>query len=148
MAIEVLNRQRRFAIDRKRLCEVADGALTYVGKAGAPVTLTVSNDRFLRTLNKVYRGKDRPTDVLSFVYDEDDGPIGDIAISVDRARAQASERGHSLQHELELLTLHGTLHVCGFDHETDNGEMEAIERKLRRRLIRGDSSNPGRGGTL
>ena len=136
MAIEILNRQRRFAVDTDRLRRVADGALADVGRAGAPIAFTISNDRFLQKLNKAYRGKDRPTDVLSFLYDEDDGPIGDVAISIDRALAQATERGHSLQRELELLTLHGTLHVCGFDHETDNGEMEALERRLRRRLVR------------
>ena len=141
MAIEVLIRQRRYTVDVRRLCDVADATLDAVGRAGAPVTVTVSNDAFLRRLNGAYRGKDRPTDVLSFVYDEDDGPIGDIAISIDRAAQQAADRGHSLQDELELLTLHGTLHVCGYDHETDNGEMDAIERRLRRRLLRGASSN-------
>jgi probable rRNA maturation factor len=73
--------------------------------------------------------------VLSFPYDEDGGPIGDVVISIDRAAAQAAERGHGLQRELELLTLHGTLHVCGYDHETDDGEMDRLERRLRRRLV-------------
>ena len=135
MAVEVFNRQRRFAIDAARLAAIAEGALAAVGHAGAEVIVTVSNDRRLHALNRTYRGKDRPTDVLSFPYDEDGGPLGDVVISVDRASAQAAERGHDLQRELELLTLHGTLHVCGYDHETDHGEMDRIERRLRRRLL-------------
>ena len=135
MAVEVLNRQRRFEVDEARLTAVADGVLRAVGREGAEVSVTVSNDRRLHALNREFRGKDRPTDVLSFPYDEPDGPLGDVVISVDRASAQAAERGHGLQRELELLTLHGTLHVCGYDHETDDGEMDRLERRLRRRLV-------------
>ena len=135
MAVEIFNRQRRFAVDADRLAEVARRALEAVERGGAELTVTVSNDRRLHELNRTYRGKDRPTDVLSFPYDEEEGPIGDVVISVDRAGAQAAERGHSLQRELELLTLHGTLHVCGFDHETDDGEMDRLERRLRRKLL-------------
>jgi probable rRNA maturation factor len=135
MAVEVFNRQRRHAVDAARLREVAEGALDAVGRAGAEVAVTVWNDRRLHELNRTYRGKDRPTDVLSFPYDDDGGPIGDVVISIDRAAAQAAERGHGLQRELELLTLHGTLHVCGYDHETDSGEMDRLERRLRRRLV-------------
>ncbi len=135
MAVEVLNRQRRFRVDRARLVAVADGALRAVGREGAEVSVTLSNDRRLHALNRDYRGKDKPTDVLSFPYDEEGGPLGDVIISVDRAQAQAAERGHDLQRELELLTLHGTLHVCGYDHETDDGEMDRLERRLRRRLV-------------
>jgi probable rRNA maturation factor len=135
VAVEILNRQRRFDLDADRLAEVARGALATVGRTDADLTVTVSNDRRLHGLNRTFRGKDRPTDVLSFPYDEAEGPIGDVVISVDRAAAQAGERGHSLQRELELLTLHGTLHVCGFDHETDDGEMDRLERRLRRKLV-------------
>ena len=135
MAVEILNRQRRYDLNADRLAEVARGALAAVGCADAELTVTVSNDRRLHGLNRSFRGKDRPTDVLSFPYDEEGGPIGDVVISVDRAAAQAGERGHSLQRELELLTLHGTLHVCGFDHETDEGDMDRLERRLRRKLV-------------
>lgn len=133
--VDVLNRQRRHAIDAGRLASVAASALEAVGRGDAEVTVTISSDRRLRVLNRDYRGKDRPTDVLSFPYDDDEGPLGDVVISIDRAAAQAAERGHSLQRELELLTLHGTLHVCGYDHETDSGEMDRLERRLRRRLL-------------
>lgn len=135
MAVDVLNRQRRFALDAKRLAAVAAAALDDVGRGDAELSVTIANDRRLHDLNRTYRGKDRTTDVLSFPYDDDAGPIGDVVISIDRAAAQAAERGHGLQRELELLTLHGTLHVCGYDHETDHGEMERLERRLRRRLV-------------
>jgi probable rRNA maturation factor len=137
MSVEVIDRQRRHALDRARLAQVATSALAAVGRGGAEVTVIVSNDRRLRALNRTFRGKDRPTDVLSFPYDEPGGPLGDVIISIDRATAQAAERSHSLQRELELLTLHGTLHVCGYDHETDDGEMDRLERRLRKRFVAG-----------
>lgn len=136
MAVEVLNRQRRFRLDTARLVDVSAGTLEAVGRGDADVTITLTNDRKLHELNRTYRGKDKPTDVLSFPYDTDGGPLGDVVVSVDRALAQAEERGHSLQREAELLVLHGTLHVCGYDHETDDGEMERLERRLRRKLMR------------
>ena len=91
MAVEVFNRQRRFAVDADRLEAVASGALGAVGRKDADVTVTISNDRRLHHLNRTYRGKDRPTDVLSFPYDDDDGPLGDVVISVDRAAAAVGQ---------------------------------------------------------
>ena len=129
MSAEIINRQRRFAVDAARLAEIADATLAAAGRGGAEIAITISNDRRLRALNRSYRGKDRPTDVLSFPY-EGDSPIGDVVISIDRAGVQAAARGHVLQRELELLTLHGTLHVCGYDHETDSGEMLALQDRV------------------
>jgi probable rRNA maturation factor len=136
VTVEVINRQRRLPADADILREIGEAALAAAGRPGADLTVTLSNDRRLRALNRTYRGKDKPTDVLSFPYDEEGGPVGDVIISVERAGAQAAERGHSLQRELEILTLHGTLHVCGYDHETDDGSMDRLERKLRRTLLR------------
>ena len=135
MPVEVLNRQRRFKLDADALAHVAEATLAAAGHDGALLTVTLSNDRKLRALNRTYRGKDKPTDVLSCPYDDEGGPIGDVVISVERADNQAVERGHSLQRELEVLTLHGTLHVCGYDHETDDGTMDKLEGKLRRRIL-------------
>ena len=135
MPAEVLNRQRRFPVDSQRLIGIADATVAAAGHSGREVSVTITNDRRLHELNRRYRGKNKPTDVLSFPYDEPEGPIGDVVISVDRAAAQALEKGHGLQRELEILVLHGSLHVCGFDHETDNGEMDRIEQRLRRRLL-------------
>lgn len=93
-----------------------------------------AGDREVRRLNRTYRGKDRPTDVLSFPGE--DGHLGDILISVPVARRQAEAVGHSVEREIRVLLLHGLLHCLGYDHETDEGEMERLERRLRRTWIR------------
>ena len=92
-----------------------------------PVTCLVTTDAELRRLNREFRGKNYPTDVLSF-------PPGEMAISLDRAAAQAKELGHSLDDELRILMLHGLLHLCGMDHEADSGEMRRAEIRWRKRL--------------
>lgn len=93
-----------------------------------------AGDREVRRLNRTYRSKDRPTDVLSFPGE--DGHLGDILISVPVARRQAAAAGHAVERELQVLLLHGLLHCLGHDHETDGGEMERLERRLRRTWIR------------
>ncbi|HJX27826.1 MAG TPA: rRNA maturation RNase YbeY, partial [Thermoanaerobaculia bacterium] len=95
-------------------------------------------DREMRRVNRQFRGKDKATDVLSFPGEE--GHLGDILISVPTARRQALEAGHPAERELMVLLLHGVLHCLGYDHETDQGEMERLERRLRRRWIREDMS--------
>lgn len=90
-------------------------------------------DREMRRVNRQFRGLDKATDVLSFPGDE--GHLGDILISVPTARRQAGEAGHGVDRKLKTLLLHGILHCLGYDHETDQGEMERLERKLRRTWI-------------
>ncbi len=90
-------------------------------------------DRAMRLANRRFRGKDKATDVLSFPGDE--GYLGDILISVPTARRQAEAAGHGVDRELKVLLLHGILHCLGYDHETDQGEMERLERRLRKRWI-------------
>jgi len=94
-------------------------------------------DRAMRAFNRDFRGADKTTDVLSFPGD--DGPdgrhLGDVVISVPRAAAQARERGHSPRRELRLLVRHGLLHCLGYDHGHDDGEMERLERRMRRRWL-------------
>jgi probable rRNA maturation factor len=92
-----------------------------------------TNDAELRSLNLQFRHKDEPTDVLSFPSGSPH-TIGDIAISITRARAQAREWGHGLEDELRILMLHGVLHLKGMDHETDSGEMLRAEMRWRRKL--------------
>jgi len=92
----------------------------------------VSDDRELRALNRQFRGKNHPTDVLSFPSASSNDSLGEIAISLDRARAQAAEHGHSIDDELRILMLHGALHLAGLDHESDNGEMARAERRWRK----------------
>lgn len=90
-------------------------------------------DREMRRVNRQFRGMDKTTDVLSFPGDE--GHLGDILISVPTARRQAETAGHGVDREVKTLLLHGVLHCLGYDHETDQGEMERLERKLRRTWI-------------
>lgn len=93
----------------------------------------ITGDAELARLNKEFRHKDGPTDVLSFP--QAPGPdkyAGDLAISLARARAQAREFGHSLAEELCVLMLHGALHLKGMDHEEDSGEMARTERRWRK----------------
>ncbi|MGI8989338.1 MAG: rRNA maturation RNase YbeY [Bryobacteraceae bacterium] len=98
----------------------------------------IAGDVELRHLNRRFRGKDYPTDVLSFpggwTECDADGYLGDIAISWRRAAAQANEFGHALNHEIEILMLHGVLHLLGMDHENDRGEMARAEADWRDRL--------------
>jgi probable rRNA maturation factor len=93
-----------------------------------------SGDREMRRANRTWRGKDTTTDVLSFPGEEEH--LGDILISVPTARRQAEAAGHPVDRELKVLLLHGVLHCLGYDHETDQGEMERLERRLRRQWLR------------
>ena len=94
----------------------------------------ITGDDELRQLNRRFRGKDYATDVLSFPSTADAGNLGELAISFDRARAQASDLGHTIDEELRILMLHGVLHLTGLDHERDNGRMARAESRWRRRL--------------
>lgn len=96
-------------------------------------------DREMRRTNLRFRNKDKTTDVLSFPGDE--GHLGDILISVPTARLQGESAGHPVEREVRVLLLHGILHCLGHDHETDQGEMERLERRLRRRWIRDDAES-------
>jgi probable rRNA maturation factor len=101
---------------------------------GRTITCLIANDAEVRRLNQQFRGKNQATDVLSFPPAIPDGVAGDIAISIDRARTQAAERGHSLAEELRILMLHGALHLSGLDHESDSGEMARAESRWRKKL--------------
>ena len=91
------------------------------------MTCLIASDVELEKLNQKFRGKSYPTDVLSF-------PPEDLAISFDRAAAQAAELGHSVEDELRILMLHGLLHLAGMDHERDGGDMKRTEVRWRKRL--------------
>lgn len=118
-------------------------------RARGTVAIALVGDRRMRGLNRSFRGVDRPTDVLSFPDADRRAPrqarhtqgrkslqeihLGDIAIAVGVARRQAAERRHTLTTELRILALHGLLHLLGYDHERDRGEMRRLEERLRRR---------------
>ena len=100
-------------------------------RARGAMTVAIVPDSRVRALNLRFRRKDRPTDVLSFPADEP-GQLGDVVIASGVARRQAALAGHSMATELRVLALHGLLHLLGYDHETDDGQMRRIERRLRR----------------
>ncbi|MBQ1876305.1 MAG: rRNA maturation RNase YbeY [Selenomonas sp.] len=116
------------------------------GVENGEVSVTLTNNEYIHQLNKQYRGIDRPTDVLSFALNEseepeiEDGPdvnvLGDLIISVERAQEQAADYGHSVRREVAFLTVHGMLHLLGYDHmeEADRLEMEAEQRFVMEKL--------------
>ncbi len=120
------------------LTRVSEQVLAAFGLDEAELSVVLCDDAFIHPLNRDYRQKDKPTDVLSFSQregeeaDEDDPVLGDVVISVETARRQAEERGHPLEHELRVLLVHGICHLLGYDHEEDEEaeEMEALERDL------------------
>jgi probable rRNA maturation factor len=123
---------------RRRTVELFARRLQEEVAKGQPFDCLITGDADLRRLNREFRGLDYPTDVLSFPA----GPparlpaarLGDLAISLGRARAQAREFGHDIEHEVGILMLHGVLHLLGFDHETDGGQMARAEKRWRTRL--------------
>ena len=117
---------RRRAL-RDFLNELAESA----GKKRS-VTCLITDDRQMRELNRKFRRKDSATDVLSFP--PVNGEPGELAISLDRAAAQAAEFGHSVDEELRILMLHGVLHLVGMDHEKDSGEMARAEARWRKKF--------------
>jgi len=149
VAIEVVNRQRLARIDARRVARLVDTTLGAVGKADANLTVAFVRDRVIRDLNRKFRSNDRVTDVLSFPADEERGQasdvsftggvvsefLGDIVVSADTALKQAADAGHSFEREVNELVIHGVLHLCGYDHETDRGQMNRLELRLRRKLL-------------
>jgi probable rRNA maturation factor len=99
-------------------------------RARGAITVAIVPDARVQALNRRFRRKNTPTDVLSFPADER-GYLGDVVIAAGVATRQARDAGHSLQTELRVLALHGLLHLLGYDHETDDGRMARMERRLR-----------------
>jgi probable rRNA maturation factor len=111
------------------------------------VSVLFCADARMRSLNRRWRGMDRPTDVLSFpAGDAADGFLGDIVISVPYASRAARRRSEAPAREIDRLLVHGLLHLAGYDHETDDGEMEALEARVRRRLRIADAPAARAGG--
>lgn len=133
--VEVVNRQRGRKIDTETWTAFAARAIDAIGKHGSSVTIAFVSDRNIRKLNQQFRNIDKATDVLSFpAGDEEETNLGDIAISVETASAQAKDNGLTFDNEIAQLILHGLLHLSGYDHETDNGEMNRLELQLRKKL--------------
>lgn len=128
----IIYRRRFAAISRPELTHFA-ARLSRVAAEGRSFECLISDDRELQSLNRRFRRKNKPTDVLSFP--SEGGPfLGAIAISYDRARVQALAFHHRIETEVRILMLHGVLHLTGMDHETDSGEMAREEIRLRRKF--------------
>lgn len=136
---EVINQQRKIKIELGEFQKFAERAVSAVNEAkGKDLTVAFVSDRRIKELNNIFRDKNKPTDVLSFPYEPDrydyletENFLGDIVISVEQADRQSKENNLTLENEIKQLILHGILHLCGFDHETDGGEMNRLELKLR-----------------
>jgi probable rRNA maturation factor len=131
----LINRQRGIRADWAAVRKFLDELRSRVAKR--PFTICLVSDRSIRRYNKQYRHQDQSTDVLSFPAGngaEPPGYLGDILISVETARRSAARFRLALQDEVKILSLHGVLHLMGYDHETDRGRMARAERLWSDRL--------------
>ena len=131
MNIIDLENQTSLAVDIDGLEKIAQSLTT------KEIELIITDNETIQELNQEYRDKDKPTDVLSFPMDAPfteqsifGMPLGSIIISADFVKQKANEFGHGIQDELSLLFIHGLLHLLGFDHETDEGEMRTREKEI------------------
>ncbi len=138
--VEIVNRQRQRKLSAKHWREFGELALRAIGKDEENATIVFVSDDAIKALNRRFRGKNQSTDVLSFRNAEEPfeigaaAQLGEVIISVPRAAAQAEENGLSFADEVRQLILHGLLHLRGYDHETDQGEMNRLELRLRKKL--------------
>ncbi len=142
------NHQKRIAVRVRALEEFLKKVRKEIGLGPECVAVRLIGDAEMTRLNETYRKKKGPTDVLSFPAGEEGKPgslaqqvrkangkfLGDIAIAPAVAKRNAKSLGRALPEELQVLILHGVLHLLGYDHESDQGEMERIELRLRRRM--------------
>lgn len=144
MPVSVLTRRRHRDVSVRAVRDDAERILAELGEDRAELTVSLVGDAEIHVLNRDYRGKDKPTDVLAFAMREgqrvrgDEAQLGDVIISLDTAARQAEERGHSAAAEVRTLLVHGILHLLGYDHERSAAEarrMKRQERRLSRMLI-------------
>jgi probable rRNA maturation factor len=136
---KVLVKKKVKGVEGKLLSKIAHRALEVLGLNRAELSIVLVSDAQIRRLNKLYRNKDKPTDVLSFPIGEKvEGwlILGDIVISVDTAKRQAQELGYSLEEELKRLLVHGLVHLLGYDHEL-GGEEEKKFFELEEFVLKG-----------
>lgn len=136
----VVNLQRKVRLDISSIkIFIQTLEVSVAEAAGKEFSIAFISDRRMEQLNHLFRDRKQTTDVLSFPhepdeFDPDKDNLGDIVISAEQAKKQAADNGLTLDIEIKQLILHGLLHLCGYDHETDSGEMNARELKLRSRL--------------
>jgi probable rRNA maturation factor len=147
----LVNLQKRYVVRTASLAAFMRSLKRRLRLGNREFNICLVNDSAIRQLNSAYRGRDKATDVLSFPWDEAGGPpsrapsrrpercgirnfLGDVVISVQTARRNARAEGHSTLNEIRWLVLHGVLHLLGYNHERDTGEMIALELALREQL--------------
>jgi probable rRNA maturation factor len=143
VVIDVQNLQERMNIENLPLGEWAAQALEALDVHSAELSVVVVDNDQIQDLNKTYLGHDRPTNVISFPQQEGDGPegehLGDVVISVERAREEALEAGLGLDERMLQLLIHGICHLLGYDHERGTeeqaAEMEEVEERLFRQIM-------------
>ncbi len=170
--VHVINRQRHERLDRTALARLAQATLEAVLgprlAAAVDANLVFVGDTAMRQLNHTYRGVDAPTDVLSFVHLELPSPythrpaqreawffsqpvaglngerplLGEVLIATPTARRYAERHALTCAEEIQRLVIHGIIHLCGYDHETDTGQMTRLERRLRRRFLHAATNAP------
>lgn len=145
MNTSVINRQRKYMVDLKKIRRNAGNILSMCRAGDAELSILIVNNRFMRSLNRQYRGIDKPTDVLSFPPSPAHSAgiaggmggreplrfLGDIVLSVEKIHTQAAERGHTPDTEFKVLLIHGILHLLGYDHEQSDKEARRMKRKER-----------------
>ena len=138
--IDIINLQTEIKISARHFRAFAEKLSSETREThGRTFSIAFIADSRMKELNSFFRGKETTTDVLSFPhspdrFDSDESNLGDIVISAEQAARQAKENGLTLENEIKQLILHGLLHLCGYDHEIDNGEMNARELELREKL--------------
>lgn len=137
--MKILNNQKRVRLVLPRFEKFSNRSLRQLNLNSRSVAIAFVTDTEIARLNKTYRRKNEATDVLSFPAQPAKRPnkkkfLGDIAIAPAVARRYAKKNGRTLENEICILILHGILHLLGYDHETDRGQMDRIEHKLRRKL--------------
>lgn len=147
MAVTVLVRPGCQRVAARGIRALVRGVLRALRRTDAGVTILLTGNAEIRSLNRRYRGRNRATDVLSFPLEgptlEGEWNLGDIAISMETAARQARAAGRSLDEEVRFLVLHGLLHLAGYDHERDNGEMNRVQARLARRFLGADVPSGG-----
>lgn len=137
---EIINQQRKIKINPQEFKAFIQKSLDKIPETkGKFLTIAFVSDKKIKDLNNQFRNKNSVTDVLSFIYESDEfeadeNYLGDVVISVEQAKKQALENDLTLDLEIKQLILHGILHLCGYDHETDKGEMNKLELELRAKL--------------
>jgi probable rRNA maturation factor len=134
---EIINQQDKIRIELNQFNSFANLVLDEIAN-GKTTTIAFVSDKKMSELNNQFRGKNKTTDVLSFPFENDfdsnENFLGDIVISLEQAERQAAENNLTLENEVQQLILHGILHLLGYDHETDNGEMNLYELQLREKF--------------